>query len=157
MTKFIDLGTNLRWEDAPLWGNKGFVSVASFAHLLTGYLLYIILNRWIQKVWISCLVLMIFHIVEDFVENVKIGGYNLSIEGLYSKMIGCKNENFLDVSDNDSLQNFIGDNVFFAIGLIIGVISEKYTCDVSIWVFISAFIGMLLIYMLICYYLKSTS
>lgn len=159
MTKFIDLRGNLEWGNTSSFFGTGvgedFMNPASILHMIHGYLFYIILNRWIQEAWITSIILVFLHFIEDFLENSLLWGKQISLEGALVKISNCRNPYFMDTSDHDTLQNFIGDNIFFIIGLIIGITTECYTKDVSIWWFVGILIFMLIISILVCFFMST--
>ena len=113
----------LQWKkNIPLFAykknRKSWFNFASFLHLLTGLILYLFTKRLFPTVNNNILIIVLntIHILEDYLENKT----SFSIEGIWSKIISCENKLFLENMDNDSLQNFIGDNISFYIGTLIG-------------------------------------
>tara|TARA_Y100001970_G_scaffold266641_1_gene355572 strand:+ start:526 stop:1020 length:495 start_codon:yes stop_codon:yes gene_type:complete len=119
----------LKWEkNVKLYVNKGgesesWFTIASFVHLFSGILFYLLIKRLFPKLSNTnvLIVVNVLHIIEDYLENKT----SFSVEGIFSKMTLCKNEAFLDINDHDSLQNFIGDNISFFIGSLIGLKLDK--------------------------------
>jgi len=125
----INLHGNLKWEKSAKFFHTSFhnswFTIASFDHMLAGFIFYILMNRYIINSTKTISILFLIHGIEDFLENSTINNINYSLEGMMSKLSGCNNPVFFDSQDHDSLQNFIGDNISFLIGSLIGKYFEK--------------------------------
>lgn len=142
------------WEDVkvcckPEYGDWFDISLASFMHFFTGYLAFGILLSmhdaalskgyrtkfpvvksptklpWLRAVSFV-LMGLVLHGIIDFLENVEIDGKVYSFESLFVKLGGCDNPTFLAMSDQDSMQNFVGDNILFLLGSLVGWLQVKY-------------------------------
>tara|TARA_B100000073_G_scaffold170218_1_gene140738 strand:+ start:3684 stop:4142 length:459 start_codon:yes stop_codon:yes gene_type:complete len=113
----------LQWAKNPPFfegkNNNAWFNNASYFHMLAGVILFLFINRLFPKLTnITNLILInILHVIEDYIENVS----TISIEGLTSKLVNCRNDLFLSPTDHDTLQNYLGDNIAFFIGSIIGL------------------------------------
>lgn len=116
---------NLKWDknakfccDSTDWFNSAsvwhMISCFLFQHLVMG----IYPGKLNQTGIIICLVITnVLHAFEDFLENKTI----FSVEGLVSRLFNCRNPDFLDHMDHDTLQNFLGDIMSGFIGTILAV------------------------------------
>lgn len=154
MTKIIDFKDNLRWSKFKLWGNDGLLTLPSVTHMISGILMYLILNRYIKNAYISLILAFILHFIEDLAENSLILGKSLSLEGLCSNIIRCNNRTFLDTTDHDNMWNFIGDNISFLIGSLIGIGIENKVSVLPTWSLFIAVLLVLLVLTILCYYYK---
>ena len=148
----IDFNGNLKWNsDNTLWQSarrtarsfkdslrcraepgdlevslsQSMFDVASFIHLWHGFITYKLGNHYINNPIKTIMIISVIHCIEDFLENITINGHNYSIEHIFSKILNCNNPAFLDSQDHDSLNNFIGDNISFILGSLIGMYSDK--------------------------------
>tara|TARA_B100000073_G_C23468673_1_gene466500 strand:- start:131 stop:625 length:495 start_codon:yes stop_codon:yes gene_type:complete len=102
---------------------ESWFTIASFVHLITGIIFYLLIQRIFPKLSNTnvLIVVNVLHIIEDYLENKS----SYSLEGLFSKIAMCKNKALIDINDHDTLQNFIGDNISFFIGSLIGLKLDK--------------------------------
>jgi hypothetical protein len=97
------------------WSNKNdFFNINSTSHAYFGFVLTQFLRHYVKSDFNNLLIGTFIHGYEDYLENT-----GTSMEGMFSYLIGCSKKGFLDVKDNDSLQNFIGDILSHIVGAIL--------------------------------------
>jgi len=127
---------NLQWNnDSGLCcKNNDMFDKYSFGHLTAGIiysnvaivvysLIYDTCSLTIPTMLKICSILLILHGIFDLFENLEIDGKVYSVEKLLGAIYNCKHFG----SDNDTLQNYIGDNISFAIGALMFIALAHYS------------------------------
>lgn len=106
----------LPWAESPrVFGrdNQSWFTAASAMHLFMGAILQALGERYCKP---FCNHLFVFlnvgHWLEDLLENTGV----FSLEHIFSEIIECKHKLWLAKTDNDSMQNHIGDILAFFLG-----------------------------------------
>lgn len=146
--------TTLQWSENTTFfkprlaqGEHAWFTLASLPHAWSGVWSYWALTRLLPT-WSSLQRLALgtaAHTVEDYAENT---GSLLSVEKSVSKLLRCHMKGWLEPSDHDSMQNFIGDNVSFLLGAWIASRSTAVPSWQKIGAAIAAHIGL---YAALCY------
>jgi hypothetical protein len=121
MKKILPFPKNheLYGHDAYNYDNKrpaSWFTIASLFHFLFGIIAFMVCKIYFKiNDLYAFLLVNIGHIIEDYLENTT----KISIEGIYHKISNCKNKLFLAPTDNDTMQNFIGDNISCFLGTLL--------------------------------------
>tara|TARA_Y100000590_G_C15691447_1_gene1003520 strand:- start:1506 stop:2045 length:540 start_codon:yes stop_codon:yes gene_type:complete len=149
---------NLQWKKSAklvelIPSHNAYFDLPSLAHLFSGFILYRLFNYYVKHSTKTIIVVVIIHMIEDFLENITINNKNYSLEGFLSSIFQCNHPVFFDSQDHDSLQNYIGDNISFLLGTIIGLFTEN-RIQISINKLWIIFISWILLHPLICHLLN---
>lgn len=124
------------------WSKKNdFFNKNSIGHIYFGFVLTQFLRHYVESDVNNLLLGTFIHGYEDYLENT-----GISVEGVFSYIIGCSKKGFLEPKDKDSLQNFIGDILSHIIGAIIAFNIQK----LDLQIIFNLFFLQLLFYFLFC-------
>lgn len=124
------------------WSNKNdFFNINSVGHVYFGFVFTQFLRHYVKSDVNNLLLGTFLHGYEDYLENT-----GISMEGMFSYVIGCSKKGFLDKKDNDSLQNFIGDVLSHIIGAIIAFNIQK----LDLKIIFNLFFLQVLFYFIFC-------
>ena len=133
-------------------GNTMF-NVASVTHFTSGITAFFIIKKIFNISDLKSLIIInIIHIIEDYLENTSV----ISLESIVGKIIGCSNHLFISPRDEDTIQNYIGDNISFFLGSLLACYIMKYknvNVFVNKYIYLIIFI-MALFYILTCKFFK---
>lgn len=148
-----------------------YFSPWSILHFMSGILLFFILNGILHEIndynynevitFIVAFIIHIFYEIKDYYvythKKSKIASFNKKISiWLYYKLTGKKSKCIGIHANNNSIQNSLGDQISFTIGLIVAWVLSTQFENIEKWKWI---IGSIIIYipLLICLILlKST-
>lgn len=115
----------LKWQNKNiLWGgateknklgsSQTWFDKYSVSHFGNGFVFTQIMQYFIKNNYLALFVILILHIIEDYLENTTV-----SLEGILGGILQRKD--LFAPRDTDSLQNFIGDNIAFFCGGLIAI------------------------------------
>lgn len=124
------------------WSSRSdFFNINSIGHIYFGFVFTQFLRHYITSDINNLLLGTFIHGYEDYLENT-----GISMEGMFSYIIGCSKKGFLDKKDNDSLQNFIGDILSHIIGAVIALKIQK----LDLKIIFNLFFLQVLFYFIFC-------
>jgi len=97
------------WKGSREWFDK-----YSFLHFSSGLSITQIIIHFIPIKTFAVLLSIFLHFGEDYYQNV----FGEGIEGFLKRLFKCGS--FLEFRDHDSMQNFLGDNISYIAGALLG-------------------------------------